>query len=78
MIGECLPLILSFYSNTVELPVRDRSLVMAGGGGGGGGGAVISYGGGGGEAPKKNVFLGKYFADPMSNFFTQPQISIKK
>jgi hypothetical protein len=34
-----------------------------------------------GVAPKRNVFLGKNFADPTikkSNIFTQPQISMKK
>ena len=39
-------------------------------------------GGGGGVAPKRNVFLGKHFADPIikmsKNHFTHPQISIKK
>jgi hypothetical protein len=39
-------------------------------------------GGGGGGAPKRNVFLGKSFANPTikkkKTFFTQPQISIKK
>jgi hypothetical protein len=37
--------------------------------------------GGGGVATKRNVFLGKNFADPTikkSNIFTQPQISMKK
>ena len=43
--------------------LSDWSLFMAGGGGGGGGGGV---------APKRNVFLGKNFADPTikkSNIF---------
>jgi hypothetical protein len=31
-----------------------------------------------GMAPKRNVFLGKNFADPTIKHFTQPQISIKK
>jgi hypothetical protein len=34
-----------------------------------------------GVAPKRNVFLGKYFADPTikkPSIFTQPQITIKK
>jgi hypothetical protein len=44
-------------------------------------GRVIIYGGGGGSAPKRNVFLGKYFADPTIKKFkkicTQPQLKNK-
>jgi hypothetical protein len=45
------------------------------------GAIIIHGGGGGGGAPKRNVFLGKNFADPTvkkSKKFTQLQISIKK
>jgi hypothetical protein len=53
-----------------KAPYLGRSLIIYGGGGGGGG------------ASKRNILLGKCFADPTvkksKQFFTQPQISIKK